>query len=233
MSDELDQLKLIVEYAHEKGLLVIGDCKQNDIGNTMAMAYRKEFEGFNFDAITVNGYFGSDGIITDGIFDKWYKLEKGLFVLIKTSNNSSKEIQDVNFVNEDGRTFWKNYHLMASLTEEWSQKYEHVIGGVVGATDLLNDKGEIISTSSTMVKEISKILRGILLLPGYGAQGGTSDSLKYLEKDSYCIVNSSRGIMYAHDRRFKGRYNEEDFALAASDEVGFMNEDLNKHFKYK
>ncbi len=240
---ECDQLWELVKYAQKKGLLVIGDDKENDIGSTMAQGYKNQFK-FDFDAITVNGYFGSDGIFNDGIFDKYYNEGKGLFVLVKTSNGSSKEFQDVQFLDNEGQMLvtdddddlffkndLKNYHLMANLVETWSKKYDHVIGGVVGATDLKDLKGKVVKTASQMVNEISTLMEGVLLLPGYGAQGGSADALDNLREGRYCIVNSSRGIMYAYDRRFKGKYTVDNFEEASLAEVLYMNEDLNKHFK--
>ncbi len=84
--NEWQQLKQIVSYAQDKDLEVIGDCKENDIGTTMSLAYDNQFGEFGFDAITINGYFGRDGVIGDEkatIFDKWYESGKGLFVLVK------------------------------------------------------------------------------------------------------------------------------------------------------
>ena len=220
MPDEHDQLQSIVDHAHRNGLLVIGDCKQNDIGSTMAMAYKNEFGYYDWDAITVNGYFGSDGISGSGIFNEWHEKGKGLFVLIKTSNKSSSEFQDIPIFKDIFPVeYIFNYIKMAELVEKWSSMHGHSIGGVVGATH------------PDQIEEVSKIMNGILLLPGYGAQGGDANALDKLANGKYCIVNSSRGIMYAHDRRFKDKYTVAKFEQAARAEVEFMNEDLNKHFK--
>ncbi len=212
--DETEQLRGIVKYAHQKDLEVIGDCKENDIGNTMAMAYEKQFSGFNFDAITVNGYFGQDGIIGDAktpIYKKWYEKGKGLFVLIKTSNQSSKEIQDLEIKAEKSYVYAK----MANLVESWSKSYDFTIGGVAGATH------------SEHLKIIRDCISGILLIPGFGAQGGRPEDInQIIKKNKYCIVNSSRGVMYAYKRRFKDKFSEEDFAQASKEEVIYMNKEL-------
>lgn len=225
---EGDQLAEIVKYAHKQDLEVIADCKENDIGSTMANAYENQFK-FGYDAITVNSYLGSDGVIGDGIFNKWFKDGKGLFLLVKTSNPSSVEFQDVKCLDIAGdiavldwkrlfsNDYLKNYHLMASLVELWSKEFDHVIGGVVGATQ------------EEQLGEISQMMEGLLLIPGYGAQGGKAEALKHLQDGRYCIVNSSRKVMYAYKRRFKGSF--ETFATASRKEVEFMNKDLNKHFK--
>ena len=227
--NELDQLKSIVKYAHDKDLEVIGDCKENDIGHTMAMAYKKQFNGFDFDSITVNGYFGSEGVIGSPdnlIFKKWFEKGKGLFILIKTSNKSSKEIQDLKIVQKgkNKKTLDQDilFLTMAKLVEEWSLKYDHTIGGVVGIT------------YPEHMKSIRKIFNGILLLPGYGAQGGTAETvINAIDTDRYCIINSSRGIMYGYNRIFKGKYSQEEFAKDSKKVVEKMNSNINKYIKKK
>jgi orotidine-5'-phosphate decarboxylase len=216
--DELDELKSIVQYAHKHDLEVIGDCKENDIGHTMEMAYKKQFDGFDFDALTINGFFGSDGVIgtkETPIFKKWFEKGKGLFVLIKTSNNSSSEIQDL-MVKSNGKDE-PLYQYISSLVEKWSSNYEFTIGGVVGITQPEN------------LQIIRKTMNGILLLPGFGAQGGKAEYLKNLVSgNKWVIVNSSRGIMYAHELKFHGCYSEEEFAKASKIEVEIMSTDINK-----
>ncbi|MBD3230630.1 MAG: orotidine-5'-phosphate decarboxylase [Candidatus Lokiarchaeota archaeon] len=219
--DESDQLKSIVQYAHKSDLEVIGDCKENDIGHTMKMAYKKQFNGFDFDSITVNPYFGRDGIIgpkNNDIFLDWYKKGKGIFVLIKTSNLSSPEVQDLRIKSK--QTEFKDlklYQYVATLVEKWSSNYGFSIGGVIGANQ------------SEHLQSVRKIISGILLLPGYGTQGGKLDIIKNLiTENKFGLINSSRGIMYAYKRRFKGKFSEENFAQAARKEVELMNTSINK-----
>lgn len=222
LPNEWMQLKKIVDYAHKLDLEVIGDCKENDIGSTMSLAYEHQFEGFGFDAITVNGYFGRNGVIEDpngDIFEKWYKMGKGLFVLVKTSNESSSELQDKIIKAEiNGISCEIPVYLhIARCVEEWGKKYDYVIGAVVGAT------------FPNEMRDLRNELSSIILSPGYGTQGGTAEAISYaIKKDHYCIVNSSRGIMYAYLRRFKGKFDSQDFAKASKKEVQFMNDDLNR-----
>ncbi len=227
LANEIDQLKSIINYAHKKDLEVIGDCKENDIGNSMAMAYRKQFGDFNFDAITVNAYFGSEGVIGTEempIFKKWFDKGKGLFVIIRSSNFSSEEIQDLRIQEKNDKLpdsvpniFC--YHL-ANLVENWSSKYNFTIGGVVGAT------------KPDQLKIIRQIISGILLIPGFGAQGGKLEDLKYaFSKNKYSIINSSRSLMYAYNRSYKGKFELENFAKASKMYVENLNSILKKYIK--
>ncbi len=186
--------KKTVEYCKEKGLIVIGDIKRGDIGSTSA-SYAvghlgsvtiggKTFKGFDEDFATVNPYLGSDGV--KPFTDVCNKEDKGIFVLVKTSNPSSGEFQDRLI---DGRPL---YELVGEQVEKWGLdsmdgSYSNV-GAVVGAT----------------YPEMGKVLRDIMphayiLVPGYGAQGGKGkDLVHFFNKDGLgAIVNSSRGIIAA------------------------------------
>ncbi len=184
-------------YAKEKGLVVIADCKRNDIGATAAQysaAYLGETEmngkterAFPSDFLTVNGYLGSDGIIP--FVENCKKYGRGIFALVKTSNPSSGELQNLKLA--DGRTV---YECMGDMVEEWGKdtvgKYGYsAVGAVVGATH----------------PEEAKILRERLphtffLIPGYGAQGGNAEMLKscFHKGGLGGIVNNSREIGRAH-----------------------------------
>lgn len=216
-----------VRYASEKGMLVMTDAKRNDIGAT-AECYAKAYLGetkvadaaytaFDSDFLTVNGYLGSDGIKP---FLGWMeKRDKGIFVLVKTSNKSSGELQDLRL--ENGKTV---YEYMGGLVEEWGSssigKYGYsAIGAVVGATH----------------PEQARILRGemphtFFLIPGYGAQGGTADDLKVcFDKDGLGgIVNSSRGILCAYRQE---KYAGLAFDAAARQACIDMKNDLNRAIK--
>ncbi len=170
----LKAYKKTVDYCQEKGLIVIGDVKRGDIGSTSA-AYatghigrvkvgNNVCSGFDTEFITVNPYLGTDGI--KPFVDACNEFDKGLFVLVKTSNPSSGEFQDRLI---DGRPL---YELVAEKVVEWGSAsmdgaYSNV-GAVVGAT----------------YPEMSKVLRKLMphtyfLVPGYGAQGGTAEDLRY------------------------------------------------------
>ena len=210
-----------VRYCQEKGLLVIGDAKRGDIGSTSA-AYATAHLGkvkvgntvctaFNTDFLTVNPYLGTDGV--KPFVDVCKSDDKGLFVLVKTSNPSSGEFQD-QLVN--GRPV---YELVAEKVVEWGADcmdgaYSNV-GAVVGAT----------------YPEMSAILRKLMprtyfLVPGYGAQGGTAKDLKacFNEDGLGAVVNSSRGIIAAYKQE---KFGAEHFAEASRQAVMDMVADIN------
>ncbi len=186
--------KKTVDYCKENGLIVIGDIKRGDIGSTSA-SYAvghlggvkigdTKYRGFDEDFATVNPYLGSDGV--KPFINVCNEEDKGIFVLVKTSNPSSGEFQDRLI---DGRPL---YEIVGEKVEEWGKEsmdgaYSNV-GAVVGAT----------------YPEMGKVLRQIMphayiLVPGYGAQGGTGkDLVHFFDKDGLgAIVNSSRGIIAA------------------------------------
>lgn len=217
--------KKTVDYCQEKGLLVIGDAKRGDIGSTSA-AYatahigkiqvgKNSFSGFGTDFLTVNPYLGTDGV--KPFVDVCKTDDKGLFVLVKTSNPSSGEFQD-QLVN--GRPV---YELVAEKVVEWGADcmdgtYSNV-GAVVGAT----------------YPEMSRILRKLMpntyfLVPGYGAQGGTAEDLKpcFNEDGLGAIVNSSRGIIAAYKQEKYAKFGAENFAEASRQAVIDMVADINR-----
>lgn len=214
-----------LEYAKKKGLIVIGDVKRGDIGSTSA-AYAtghlgkvtvggKDYRGFDEDFITVNPYLGSDGIIP---FINVCKQEnKGLFILVKTSNPSSGEFQDQLV---DGRPL---YEMVGKKVAEWGELFMgdsySYIGAVVGAT--YPDIG----------RELRKLMpKTFILVPGYGAQGGKAEDLKYyFDRDGLgAIVNSSRGIIAAYKQPKYEAYKGEAYADASRQAVLDMKEDLKK-----
>lgn len=217
--------KRTVDYCREKGLVVIGDVKRGDIGSTSA-AYaaghlghvqvgERTLSGFGTDFITVNPYLGTDGV--KPFVDACQKEDKGLFVLVKTSNPSSGEFQDKLI---DGRPL---YELVAEKVVEWGElsmdgDYSNV-GAVVGAT----------------YPEMSRVLRRLMpktyfLVPGYGAQGGTAKDLKpcFNEDGLGAIVNSSRGIIAAYKQEKYASFGAEHFGEAARQAVEDMVADINQ-----
>lgn len=213
-----------VDYCKEKGLIVIGDAKRGDIGSTSA-AYAvahlgkvqvgsKSYSAFDEDFVTVNPYLGSDGV--NPFIDVCKEEDKGIFILVKTSNPSSGEFQDKVF---EGRPL---YELVAEKVAEWGSEcmdgtYSNV-GCVIGAT----------------YPEMGKVLRKIMphayiLVPGYGAQGGTAKDLAaYFNEDGLgAIVNSSRGIIAAYKQDKYSKYGSKNYADASRQAVLDMKEDIN------
>lgn len=210
----IDTYAMTCDYAKSRGLFVIGDAKRGDIGSTAAQ-YAAHLRGFadldsyfkddsydfneslvnllksastkdvwHEDSLTVNPYMGSDGV--KPFIDEAVARNKNIFVLLRTSNPSSKELQEL--VVEDGKPVYEH---MAGLIEKWGESnigtrgYSRV-GAVVGATH----------------PEEGKRLREIMphtffLVPGYGAQGGTAQDVAGMfdENGRGAIVNSSRGII--------------------------------------
>ncbi len=218
--------KQTVDYAKSKGMIVIADVKRNDIGSTAgcySKAYLsgvevagKKITAFDSDYITVNGYLGSDGILP---FVKDCKEnDKGLFILVKTSNPTSGELQDKKF--ENGNTL---YEEMGDLVEKWGSeligKYGYSsIGAVVGATH--REQAEIIRKRNPHT---------FFLIPGYGAQGGKAEDLAVCFVNGIGgIVNSSRGILCAYK---KDKHQGMDYAKAARQASIDMREDLNSAIK--
>ena len=214
----LEVFNKTVSYSKEKGLVVIGDVKRGDIGSTSA-AYAtghigKVKIGNSFCTAFDEDYFGSDGI--NPFLDVCKEENKGIFILIKTSNPSSGEFQDKLV---DGVPL---YELVARKVAEWGAQcmdgtYSNV-GCVIGAT----------------YPEMGKVLRKLLpnnyiLVPGYGAQGGTAKDLKaYFNEDGLgAIVNSSRGIIAAYKQEKYSKFGEENYADASRQAVIDMIEDIN------
>lgn len=219
--------KKTLDYCHEKGLLVIGDAKRGDIGST-STAYaighigkvkigNTEIAPIDADFLTINPYMGSDSVVP--FVDECKKNDKGLFILVKTSNPSSGEFQDKK-VGEKAV-----YELVGKKVDEWgldTVKGDYSdVGAVVGAT----------------YPEMGKVLREIMpkayiLVPGYGAQGGTAAELKpFFNKDGLgAIVNSSRGIIAAYKQEKYAEFGAEGFAEAARAAVIDMKNDIASIF---
>ena len=213
-----------VRYAREKGLIVIGDVKRGDIGSTSAsyaIAHlgRIEVAGsssrvFDEDFATVNPYLGSDGV--KPFIEVCNQNDRGIFVLVKTSNPSSGEFQDLK--PEDGRPL---YEVVGEKVEEWGRlsmdgEFSNV-GAVVGAT--YPEQG----------RALRKIMpHAYILVPGYGAQGGKgSDLVHFFREDGLgAIVNSSRGIIAAYKKDAYSKFGPERFAEAARAAAEDMIEDI-------
>ena len=223
----LQAFKKTVDYAKEKDLVVSGDVKRGDIGSTSA-AYAvghlgkvqvgsKKYSLFDEDFATVNPYLGTDGI--KPFVDVCKEENKGLFILVKTSNPSSGEFQDRLI---EGRPL---YEWVGEQVAKWGEDHMgndySYIGAVVGAT----------------YPEMGKVLRKVMpksyiLVPGYGAQGGTAEGLKpYFNEDGLgAIVNSSRGIICAYKQDKYAKFGAENYADASRQAVIDMIEDINSIF---
>ncbi len=214
-------LSRTISYAKQKGLFVITDGKRNDIGSTM-QAYANAhlgtvcidgevIEPFGADALTVNGYLGTDGI--KPLVDLCIMNDKGIFVLCKTSNTSSGDLQDRLIDAEPV------YRLMGKLCEQWGEafgsKYGYSgVGAVVGAT------------YPQQLKELRESMpKTFFLVPGYGAQGGQAEDIAvaFDNRGLGAIVNSSRGIMCAYKQ---GNHADSQFAAAARAEAIRMRDEI-------
>ena len=216
------------QYAKEKGMIIIADCKRGDIGST-ASGYSNAFLGktsigekqkaiYDVDFITVNPYIGTDCV--KPFIEDCIKYDKGIFVLAKTSNPSSGELQDLKL--ENGKEI---YSQVTDLIEKWGEdlrgKYGYSsVAAVVGAT---------------YPEQLEKIRKQAphtyFLIPGYGAQGGKASdiALGFDQNGLGGIVNASRSLMCAYKSDYlKEKFSEEEYALATREEALRMKEELNQ-----
>ena len=227
----LEAFKETCKYAKEKGMIVIADIKRGDIGST-AQGYSNAFLGktkigdleesiFDVDFVTVNPYMGTDCI--KPFIEDCKKYDKGIFILVKTSNPSSGELQDLKL--ENGKEV---YMQVADLVEKWGEdlvgKYGYSsVSAVVGAT------------YPEQLEQIrSKAPHTYFLIPGYGAQGGKAEDIA-LGFDKYGlggIVNASRSLMCAYKSEiWKNQFTEEEYAKATRAEAIRMKEELQTAIK--
>lgn len=214
-----------INYAKELGIPVIIDAKSNDIESSMEgyvdgflsrlTCFGSEYKSFDADFLTVNPYMGTDTF--KPLKKAVEKYGKGAFVLVKTSNPSSKDFQDI--LVEEKPLYW---HVSKKIRDYFAENKGDSgflgVGIVVGAT---------------MPEEL-KILRKdfpdlFFLIPGYGAQGGTLESLKQIVVDNIgFIVNASRSILYS----YLDRYSNLDFSEAITRSIDEMNDEINSIVKY-
>ena len=218
-----------VAYAKSKGLIVIGDIKRGDIAST-AEAYsnmhigRVNIDGESVeisqaDFITINPYMGYDSV--EPYLSDCKQYDKGLFILVKTSNKGSADIQDAT-MEIDGIEY-PIYEHVGELVSKWGKDFigecgYSSIGAVVGATH------------PRELKTLRKIMpHTFFLVPGYGTQGGSGKDLKRLWAKNYgAIVNNSRGITAAYQME-KYKCDEKDFAKASRQAVLDMKADLEAY----
>lgn len=213
-----------IAYAQKRGMYVMTDAKRSDIGATME-AYAAAHLGsvkvgkeiltpFGADAMTVNGYLGTDGV--EPLLKLCRENDKAIFVLVKTSNKSSGELQDL-MIGDD-----TVYAVMGKMCEKWGEtapgKHGYSsVGAVVGAT-----------YPEQLAEMRAKLPHTFFLVPGYGAQGGGAAGVaKGFDHNGLgAIVNSSRAIMCAYKNE---GCDEADFARASRRECIRMKEDILSH----
>lgn len=216
-----------INYAKEKGLIIIGDIKRGDIASTgkcyadghigeVVIGGNKEV-GFDTDFVTLNAYLGYDSI--EPFIENMKQYDKGAFVLVKTSNKGSSDFQDL--ILSTGETV---YEKVGDEVKKWGSdligKYGYSnVGAVVGGTH------------RQQCIDLRKRLDSVFfLVPGYGAQGGLAEDIKacFDSNGIGAIVNSSRGIIAAYkSEQFK--CDEKDFATASRKSALYMKEDLGKY----
>ena len=216
------------KYAKERQMIVIADAKRGDIGSTAAgysnaflgktPVGKEEFSIFDVDFITINPYMASDCI--KPFIEDCKRYGKGVFILVKTSNPSSGELQDLKLENGE-----EIYTHVAKLVEKWgedlrgSEKYSSV-AAVVGAT------------YPKQLEDIRKIApHTFFLIPGYGAQGGKAEdiALGFDKNGLGGIVNASRSLMCAYKSdKWKDQFKESEYAKATRAEALRMRDELNK-----
>lgn len=218
-----------IKYAKEKGLIVIGDVKRGDVPTT-AEAYANAHIGevyvndtietpFAADAVTVNPFLGTDSILP--FIQTAKKYNKGIFILVKTSNPLSGEFQNLICGKK------KLHEIIAEKTNEWGKDLigkegYSAIGAVVGAT---------FPKEITTLRKVMPI--AFFLVPGYGAQGATVQDIKYcFNMDGLgAIINASRSILYAYDiSPWKEKYGITAWKEATREALIKMNEEINEIF---
>lgn len=224
--DGLEAFREIVDYAKSKDLIVIADAKRGDIGTT-SKGYANTFLGetllddykekiYDADFVTVNPYMGTDCV--KPFVEDSKKYGKGVFVLVKTSNKSSGELQDLKLENGN-----KVYEQVATLVEEWGKD-------LIGEYGYSSVSAVVGATYPEQLKEIRKLApHTFFLIPGYGAQGGKAEdiALGFDENGIGGIVNASRSLMCAYKAdRWKNVYSEKQFAEATRAETLRMREEL-------
>lgn len=219
----INALKETIEYARNAGMLIIADAKRNDIGPT-ASAYATSILGetklidnsfksmYDADAVTINAYLGSDGVMP---FIKECEVKgKGIFILVRTSNPSAVDFQDL--IMENGEPL---YTAVAKKVDLWGKTtigesgYSSV-GAVVGAT-----------WPEQAAKLRTEMKKSIILVPGYGAQGGSAKAaaMNFNSDGKGAIVNASRSLMCAYK---KEGFTPSQFQEATYKEAVDMRNDL-------
>ena len=229
----IEAFKETCKYAKEKKMCIIADVKRGDIGST-ALGYssaylgrtligEKEEKVFDVEFITVNPYIGTDCV--KPFIEDCKKYNKGIFIIVKTSNQSSGELQDLTL--ENGKQV---YMQVAELVTKWG---EDLIGNY-GYSSVAAVVG---ATYPEQLKQIRKIAPNTyFLIPGYGAQGGKAEDVAFgFDKNGLGgIVNASRSLMCAYKSDlWKNKFREEEYAKATRQEAIRMRDEINKAIKLK
>lgn len=220
--------KKMIDYCKAKGMIVMADVKRGDIGSTSA-GYSRAYLGkniinekeegiFDVDFATVNPYMGSDCV--NPFVEDCKKYDKGIFVLVKTSNKSSGEIQDLK--TEDGEEIYKK---VAKLVNTWGKD-------LIGEYGYSSVSAVVGATYPKQLKELRSLMpNAYFLIPGYGAQGGKAEdiALGFDKNGLGGIVNATRSLMCAYKSDlWKDKFKEEDYAQATRAEAIRMRDELNK-----
>lgn len=221
------------QYAKEKGMIIIADIKRGDIGST-ASGYSNAYLGktpllekeesiFDVDFVTINPYLGIDGV--KPFIEDCKKYGKGMFIIDKTSNPSSGELQDLKL--ENGRTI---YEEVATLIEKWGED-------LIGEYGYSSVSSVVGATYPEQLQNLRKLApHTFFLIPGYGAQGGKAEdiALGFDQNGIGGIVNASRSLMCAYKKDvWKDKFCEEEFARATRAEAIRMRDELNSAIKNK
>lgn len=226
-------LKEMIDYSRNKGMVVMVDAKRGDIGSTSSGYSRaylgknivdgKEEDIFNSDFLTVNPYMGSDCVMP--FVEDCQKYDKGIFVLVKTSNKSSGELQDLK--TEDGEEIYKK---VARLVNTWGEE-------CIGEYGYSSVSAVVGATYPKQLKELRELMpNAYFLIPGYGAQGGKAEdiALGFDANGLGGIVNATRSLMCAYKSDlWKDKFAEEDYAKATRAEALRMKDELNQAIKNK
>lgn len=204
--------KRTLEYIRSLGSVVIADIKRGDIAKTAEMYAKGHFEGdFESDFVTLNPYMGLDSIEPYLPYVK--NKEKGLFVLVRTSNKGAEDIEYIKSENDD-----RVYNIVGKKIQKMGKEtigdcgYSS-IGGVIGCTH--------VEEGIKLRKDLNDMF---FLIPGYGAQGGKAEDVAmYLKNGNGGVVNSSRAVLLAYKKHENG---EERFDECAREEVLRMREEI-------
>lgn len=219
--DGLAAYSRTLKYIKKIGCIAIADVKRNDIMKTAGMYAKAHFEGdFEADFITLNTYMGVNDSL-EPYLDYIQNKDKGIFVLVRTSNAGAMDFQYIE--DKNGVPLYEN---VGEKLEELAEKNVgdcgfSPIGAVVGLTN--NENAD---------KLRNKISKMFLLIPGYGAQGGQAkDVAQYLTNGNGAVVNSSRGIILAYKKEKYSNFSELDFAKAARQATIDMRDDIRSAIK--